>query len=97
MRLDGVPRLAGRLDIPVRATLQRALDLRRELGEPELGWRYVRWAPPRDSLLLQLFDGDGVTEVALLYDERPPSAAVVADCRGRIAEAAAEAGLRMVG
>jgi hypothetical protein len=93
VRLDGGRRLVHRLDVPVRAALQRALKLRRELGETESGWRYVQWAPPRDSLLLQLFDGDGGTEVALLYDERPPSAEVVAECRRQIAEAATAAGM----
>jgi hypothetical protein len=97
VRLDGGRRVVGRLDIPVLATLQRALGLRRERGDTEVGWRYVWWAPPRESLLLQLFDGDGSTEAALLYDERAPSAEVVTGCRAQIAEAAAQAGLRVAG
>ncbi|MEV0145349.1 MULTISPECIES: hypothetical protein [unclassified Nonomuraea] len=95
VRLDG-ERLGGLLDIPVLDKLQRALGLNREREATEFGWRYVRWDPPRDSVLLQVFDGPGGTEVTLLFDAQPPAPDVVADVRQRIA-AAAEAGLREVG
>lgn len=98
-RLAGGRRMAGRLGVAERDTLQKVLHLRWELGGlagTEFGWRYLHWDPSGGSLLLQLFDHpDTGTEIALLYDRQPPPEEVVAECWSQMTVAAAEAGMTL--
>jgi hypothetical protein len=97
VRLAGGARSAGRLATANLQALQGTLGLHRERGGltgTEFGWRYLRWAPPDNSVLLQLFDDpDTGTQVALLFDRQPPPAEVVDGCRQEVAQAAERAGM----
>jgi hypothetical protein len=99
VRLAGGQRTLGWLDVATSERLQRALHLRWELGGlsgTEFGWRYVHWDPPRNSVLLQLFDDPGSgSEVAVLFDQQPPSEEVIAGCRLQVAVAAAHADMKI--
>ena len=89
--------MSGRLQVATKDQVRSVLHLRRELNGlsgTEYGWRYVRWVPPGNSLLLQFFDQPETgSEIALLYDRRPPTPEFIDGCRIQAEVAAAQAGL----